>query len=139
MPVVLVAGMLLTEFVVHGYDLATTHGQRLPVPDEAAHQALLTACSFTPIVLTPWARARTMTYAYAPHGHRPIVMELDRGAVTVSHDEGRPVDAWFGGSAIELLLVSYHRVGTLRSMRTLRLRGRRPYLALVTGKAFDTA
>jgi uncharacterized protein (TIGR03083 family) len=138
-PPSLVAGMLLNELVVHGVDLARTHHRPLDVPDGAAYQSLLASCTLTSMVLTPWARARTIVYGYAARDHAPIIIALDRGEVTVSHRSARTVDAWFGGSAADLLLATYHRHSVLRSMRTLRLRGRRPHLALLTTKAFEPA
>ena len=72
-------------------------------------------------------------------GHPPIVTELDKGEVRVTHHSDRPVDAWFGGSAADLLLAGYGRLGTLASLRTLRLRGRRPYRGLLSFRAFEPA
>ena len=135
----LVAGMCLNELVVHGVDLARTHHAPLDVPDGAAYHSLLATCTLTAFALTPWATTRRMTFGYAVDGHRPIVMALDRGTVAVDHDTSRRVDAWFGGSASDLLLACYHRVGTARALRTLRLRGRRPYLGLIVDKIFQAA
>ncbi|MEO6570648.1 MAG: maleylpyruvate isomerase family mycothiol-dependent enzyme [Ilumatobacteraceae bacterium] len=138
-PPSLIAGMCLNELVVHGVDLARTHGRPVEVPDHAAYQSLLASCALSSFALTPWGRARSMVLGYGARGHAPIIIALDRGDVTVSHRTDHKVDAWFRGSAADLLLASYHRISALRSLRTLRLRGRRPYLALTVDKAFDTA
>lgn len=138
-PPSLIAGMCLNELVVHGVDLARTHGLPVEVPDHAAYQSLLASCALTSFVLTPWGGARSMVLGYAARGHAPIIIALDHGDVTVSHRTDHNVDAWFGGSATDLLLASYHRISALRSLRTLRLRGRRPYLALAVAKAFNAA
>ena len=138
-PVSLIAGMFLSELVVHGVDLARAHQRRIDVPDSAAYASLLASSALTPFVLTEWGRARTMTLGYAPRGHKRIIVALDRGKVTIGHHPPRRVDAWFGGSAPALLLAAYHRANTLRALRTLRPRGRRPYLALLADRAFQTA
>ena len=137
-PPSLVAGQCLSELVVHGVDLARTHHVPVDVPDDAAYHSLLAISTLAPVGLTPWAKTRRMIFGYAAKGHRPIVIALDRGTVTVDHDTTRRVDAWFGGSAADLLLTTYHRVSTARAMRTLRLRGRRPWLGLLSDKAFET-
>ena len=138
-PPSLIAGMCLNELVVHGVDLARTHGRPVEVPDHAAYQSLLASSALTSFALTPWGRTRSMVLGYAARGHAPIIIALDHGNVTVSHHTDHNVDAWFGGSATDLLLASYHRISALRSLRTLRPRGRRPYLALTVDKAFETA
>lgn len=137
-PPSLIAGHSLSELVVHGVDLARTHHVPVDIPDEAAYHSLLAISTLAPVGLTPWARTRRMTFAYAARGHRPIVIALDRGTVTVDHNTSRRIDAWFGGSATDLLLASYHRVSTARALRTLRLRGRRPWLGLLSDKTFET-
>ncbi len=138
-PPSLVAGIYLNELVVHGVDLARAHGRPLDVPDRAAYSALLASCTLTSFVLTPWGRTRSMVLGWAARGHPPIVISLDRGEVRVTHRSDRSVDAWFGGSAADLLLASYGRLGTLASLRTMRLRGRRPYRSLLTARAFQSA
>lgn len=138
-PPSLIAGMLLSELLVHGVDLARTHRSPIDVPDDAAHQALLGACTLVPLTLTPWGATRSMVLGYSPRGYAPIIVELDQGRVVVGHRTDRKVDAWFGGTARDLLLASYNRVSAARALRTLRPRGRRPYLALVVGKAFEAA
>ncbi len=138
-PPSLVAGMCLTELVVHGVDLARTHGRPVEVPDHAAYQSLLATCALTSFALTPWAQTRSMIFGYDAHSYPPIIIALDHGEVTVSHYADQKIDAWFGGSAADLLLATYKRLSTLRTLRTLRLRGRRPYLALTADKAFETA
>jgi hypothetical protein len=138
-PPSLIAGMLLSELLVHGFDLARTLGSPIDVPDDAAHQALLGACTLVPLTLTPWGASRSMVLGYSPRGYAPIIVELDEGEVVVGHRSDRKVDAWFGGTARDLLLASYNRLSAARALRTVRLRGRRPYLALVVAKAFETA
>ena len=135
----LISGMCLNELVVHGVDLARTHHSPVDIPDDAAYHALLATTALAACALTPWARTRRMVFGYAAEGHPPIVIALDRSTVNVDHDTSRRVDAWFGGTAADLLLASYHRVGTARALRTLRLRGRRPYLGLLADKAFEPA
>ena len=134
-----VAGMFLSELLVHGVDLARTHNRRLEVPDRAAYDALLAGSALAPLIVTAWGRSRAMVLGYDVRGHAPILVALDRGRVTINHRRDGPVDAWFGGSAADLLLTSYHRVGAMRSLRTMRLRGRRPYLALTADRAFEPA
>ena len=104
------------------------------MPDRAAYSALLASCTLTSFVLTPWGRTCSMVLGWAANGHPPIVIALDHGEVRVTHRSDRRVDAWFGGSAADLLLASYGRLGTLASLRTLRLRGRRPYRSLLTAE-----
>jgi uncharacterized protein (TIGR03083 family) len=138
-PPSLIAGMLLSELLVHGVDLARTHSLPIDVPDDAAHHALLATCTLTPLALTPWGATRSMVLGYSPRGYAPIIVELDEGRVVVGHRTDRKVDAWFGGTAQDLLLASYNRLSAARALATVRLRGRRPYLALVVGKAFEPA
>ena len=138
-PPSLIAGIYLTELLVHGVDLARTHHLPLDVPGRAAYSALLASCTLTSFVLTPWGRTCSMVLGWAARGHPPIVIALDKGEVRVTHHSDRLVDAWFGGSAADLLLASYGRLGTLASLRTLRLRGRRPYRSLLTTRAFESA
>lgn len=135
----LIAGIYLNEFVVHGVDLARTHGKPVEVPDAAAYRSLVSSSALIPLVLTDWARAHNMVLGYAARGHAPILVTLDHGTVTIAHHTDLKVDAWFGGSAKDLLLVAYHRVSNLRALKTLRLRGRRPYLALLADRAFQPA
>jgi uncharacterized protein (TIGR03083 family) len=138
-PPSLIAGIYLTELLVHGVDLARTHHRPPEVPDRAAYRSLLASSTLTSLVLTPWGRTCSMVLGWAPRGHPPIVIALDHGEVRVTHHSDRRVDAWFGGSAADLLLASYGRLSTLASLRTLRLRGRRPYRSLLTARAFESA
>ena len=138
-PPPLIAGIYLTELLVHGVDLARTLHHPLDVPDRAAYSALLASSTLTSLVLTSWGRSCSMVLGWAARGHPPIVVALDHGEVRVTHYSDRRVDAWFGGSAADLLLASYGRLGILASLRTLRLRGRRPYRSLLTAHAFETA
>lgn len=135
----LIAGMHLGELLVHGVDLARTHHRPLEVPDRAAYSALLVCSTLTSSSLTPWGQKCSMVLGTEVRGHPPIVTELDKGEVRVTHHSDRPVDAWFGGSAADLLLAGYGRLGTLASLRTLRLRGRRPYRGLLSFRAFEPA
>ena len=138
-PPSLIAGIYLTELLVHGVDLARTHDRPLDLPDRAAYSALLASSTLTSLVLTPWGRTCSMVVGWAVSGHPPIVCALDRGEVRITHHSDRRVDAWFGGSAADLLLASYGRLGALASLRTLRLRGRRPHRSLLMARAFEPA
>jgi uncharacterized protein (TIGR03083 family) len=138
-PPSLIAGMFLNELLVHGVDLARTHGRPVDVPDRAAYEALLATSSLTSFVLTPWGRTRSMVLGYAARGYAPIIVAFDHGDVIVGHRSDRKVDAWCGGSAADILLASFNRASAVRALRILRFRGRRPYLALTVARAFDTA
>lgn len=138
-PPSLIAGIYLAELLVHGVDLARTNHRPLDVPDRAAYSALLASSTLASLVLTPWGRTCSMVLGWAARGHPPIVVALDKGEVRITQHSDRPVDAWFGGSAADLLLASYGRLGTLASLRTLRLRGRRPWRSLLTARAFESA
>ena len=98
----------------------------------------LISSTLTSSALTPWGRKCSMVLGTDAHGHPPFVTALDNGEVRVTHHSERPVDAWFGGSAADLLLAGYGRLGTLASLRTLRLRGRRPYRGLLSFRAFES-
>ncbi len=134
----LIAGMHLGELLVHGVDLARTYHRSPEVPDRAAYSAMLISSTLTSSALTPWGRKCSMVLGTDAHGHPPFVTALDNGEVRVTHHSERPVDAWFGGSAADLLLAGYGRLGTLASLRTLRLRGRRPYRGLLSFRAFES-
>ena len=52
-PPSLIAGIYLTELLVHGVDLARTHHRPLDVPDRAAYSALLASCTLTSLRAHP--------------------------------------------------------------------------------------
>ena len=98
-PPSLIAGIYLTELLVHGVDLARTHHRPLDVPDRAAYSALLASSTLTSLVLTPWGRTCSMVLGWAARGHPPIVVALDKRRGP-DHPPQRPTRRrlvrWFG-------------------------------------------
>jgi uncharacterized protein (TIGR03083 family) len=138
-PLWVVAGMCLSELIVHGEDLRRTLGTAPLEDQDAAYQAYLAGAALIPFVLTEWGRARQMTLGYRPARMQPIVVQLDRGTVFVAHHANTPVDVWFAGTPRHLLLTAYRRTGLVGGLRTIRMSGRRPYYALTAIRAFQAA
>jgi hypothetical protein len=136
-PLWVVAGMCLSELIIHGEDLRRTVRALPIVDDTGAYQAFLAGGALSSFVLSDWGRAQTMTLGYQATRMAPIIVAMDRGAVTVSHDSNQLVDAWLGGTARHLLLTAYGRTGLIGGLRTLRLKGRRPYRSLSASRAFQ--
>jgi uncharacterized protein (TIGR03083 family) len=136
-PLWVVAGMCLSELVVHGDDLYRTVGGSAPADEAAEYQAFVTGAALTPFVLSEQGKKQQLTIGYQAKGRPPIIVHLEHGTTFVAHRPNRPVDVWFEGTARHLLLTAYRRTGRLGGLRTLRLKGRRPYLSFAANRAFE--
>lgn len=134
----IVAGMAVGEMLVHGRDLALTHGtdQDTTLPDAGSYTALLAAFALTDFTLTEPGRRAVASFGYRLAARRPLTVRLDRGTTTIGHDENPPIDAWFSGSPGTLLLATHGRLSPWQSLRTIRL-GRRPWRALTIDRLFE--
>jgi uncharacterized protein (TIGR03083 family) len=126
--------VLLGEYVVHGYDLATALGA--PWPVGAAHAALvlhgygpLQAHSTDPAA----ANGHTAVYGIDLGGGMRSTVRFTDGAVTVEPGDAGPVDCEIGSDPVTFLLVGTGRLAQWPAVALGLLRAGGPRAELATG------
>jgi uncharacterized protein (TIGR03083 family) len=132
---------VLGEVLVHGWDIATaSHGDTTLDPSGSRFGVLAAAAAST-LVLTPKGKNVAAALEFRILGHESIGLELTRGNTHITTQSMRRPDLWFEGEPGPFVLWMYLRTGELKPLlnRSIRLGGRRPWLALTVASWFETA
>lgn len=124
-------GLELAELLVHGWDVARGSHQPWPIPPEDAIVALAGVVSMLPhMVEVERARGLTMTCDLRIRGGFEARVVLADGQARVVPTDARRPDCQLRAEPVTLLLLSYGRVGQVRSLLRGRLLpwGRQPWL-----------
>lgn len=125
-------GILLGEYLVHGYDLARLLNQRWPVDRNDARVVLGATFSLLPLMADPRTTARVhASFDLRVRGGTQITLRIDDGRVTTDVP-GMPVDCHVSADPVALLLVAYGRRSQWGAILTGRMLawGRKPWLGL---------
>jgi Mycothiol maleylpyruvate isomerase N-terminal domain len=132
-------GLLLGEFLVHGFDMAKALNQDWPI----SRQQVSLIWSGAEPILPGWVRPERVAghhAAYQMHlgDGRQHVLCFTRGQLTTSLPAGRRIDCHVGGSPEAILLVLYRRLSPWRAALTGRVLawGLRPWLAFSVADRF---
>ena len=128
-----VAGFALTEFCVHGDDIAQATGRRWRIPAGAARAACLDAAWALPWMLDPEAaEGAQATWVMRLRGGGARWFQVRDGAAEVDRWHGQPADCTILATPDAMLLVSYGRRSPWREMAKGHLLawGRRPWIAV---------
>jgi len=127
------ARLLLYDWLVHGWDVATTMHQTWTIDAADARLALDAFPEVLPLLVNGDAASGfTATYEMRMRGGRPYFLLFDDGVLTVSFDRGgRRVDCHISAAPSPYLLVSAGRGSQWRPVLTgqIVMYGRRPWLA----------
>jgi uncharacterized protein (TIGR03083 family) len=126
-------GILLGEYLVHGYDLARLLNQRWPIDREDARVVLeATTLHCAPMLANPRTTAGTHpSFDLRVRGGTQITLRIDDGRVTTDVP-GVPVDCHVSADPVALLFVAYGRQSKWGPILTGRMLawGRKPWLSL---------
>ncbi|GAA3387088.1 maleylpyruvate isomerase family mycothiol-dependent enzyme [Streptomyces roseoviridis] len=134
LPLSAATGMMLSESLVHGLDIARGAGLPWSIsPDEARLVLGQAMPSVMPLALDP-VRARGVTLAFdlAVGGGPRLAVVVEGGAATVIRDAPpRAYDCRISAAPVSFLLVSFRRAPLWKEVVRGRIRagGRRPWLA----------
>lgn len=123
---------LVSEQLVHGFDLARAVGRPWSIDPAAARLALTGTAAFLPGLVDAEAirdiRARI---EFRIAGADPFTLVLDHGQAAVEPGDGR-CDCWIAAQPGPYLLLAYKRIGPWRPLlrRQIRSGGRRRWLAM---------
>ena len=119
---------LLSETIMHGWDMATSDGQRWDIP--ADHAAMVFDGFLVPVIqsLGPrdmvnqeTAAGLVATFEMRVKGGGRHVFAFDDGALTLEAPSGRPADCIIEADAAALLLVVWGREDQARAIRERKL------------------
>jgi uncharacterized protein (TIGR03083 family) len=125
-------GILLGEYLVHGYDLAGLLNQPWPVDRNDARVVLEATRSLLPLLADPRTTARAhASFDLRVRGGTQITLRVDDGRVTTDVP-GVPVDCHVSADPVALLFVAYGRRSQWGPILTGRMLawGRKPWLSL---------
>jgi uncharacterized protein (TIGR03083 family) len=127
------AKLLLYDWLLHGWDVATTLGYEWIIDATDARLALDAFPEVMPLIVRDSGASRlTATYEMRIRGSEPYFLLFNDGALTVSSDRGtRGVDCHISAAPSPYLLVSAGRGSRWRPILTGQIvtYGRRPWLA----------
>lgn len=140
MPVNGVLSHLMSEFLVHGYDISRAEGRDWTIPPDPVvlffEDFLLSAlrgAAADERFLPPDAR-RTGPFSVemCVRGAAPVVIEFDGDRLSLEDHASRPADVRVSADPETMLLVMYERIGPLAPLlrRKLSVGGRRPWRML---------
>ncbi|MGW7411148.1 maleylpyruvate isomerase N-terminal domain-containing protein [Streptomyces sp. NPDC054863] len=138
-----VTGLMLSESLVHGLDIARGAGLPWPIgPDEARLALGQMMPTVLPLALDR-AKARNVRIAYdlVIKGGLRLAVVVDDGTVTVTRDAPpRSYDCRITAAPAAFLLVSFRRTPIWQAVARGRMRagGRRPWLAVRLGELIAT-
>lgn len=133
------AGILVGEYVLHGFDIATAAGVPWPV---AAEHAALTLYGYGPVnaasVDPATSRGHTATYDIDVGVAGRFAVRFVDGQVTFGPPGEHPADCGITADPVAFLLVSTGRMSrwTAIALGLMRADGRRPELAASFGNLF---
>jgi uncharacterized protein (TIGR03083 family) len=126
-------GILLGEYLIHGYDLARLLRQQWPVDRNDARVVLeATLSSLLPLLADPRTTARVhATFDVRVRGGTQVTVRIDDGRVTTDVP-GVPVDCHVSADPVALLFVGYGRRSQWGPILTGRMIawGRKPWLSV---------
>lgn len=128
-----VAGFALSEFCVHGDDIAQATGRRWRIPADAARAACLDAAWALPWMLDPEAAEGVQArWVVRLRGGGARWFQVRDGAAEVDRWHGQPADCTILATPDAMLLVNYGRRSPWREMAKGKLLawGRRPWIAV---------
>ena len=133
------AGLVLGEVLVHGWDIASTTDGDTTLEPNASRLASLAALAPTPLLLNQRGRSAVFNVSFRILGHGSTTLRFDKGDAEIVVDSPNRADVSFSADADRLLLWSYGRSGQLRPFlnRSVRLGGRRPWLILRIPQWFE--
>jgi uncharacterized protein (TIGR03083 family) len=127
-----VIGILLGEYLVHGYDLARLLNRPWPVDrDDARIVMEATTGSLLPLLADPRTTARVhASFDLRVRGGAQITVRIDNGRITTDVP-GVPVDCHVSADPVALLFVAYGRQSQWGPILTGRILawGRKPWLS----------
>lgn len=141
-PVSALAGMLIGEAEVHGYDVAHAVGLPWVISADSTAQALQSLKPLLPLFLDPEAAGDFRGRFEMRIRTRPerLYLVIADGILTVEDEPGGRVDCRIAGRGHEMMLVLYGRLGPLRPALTgsMVAYGRRPWWGLKMPSYFRT-
>lgn len=137
MPVYTLASILVTEFEIHGLDIATAMERGWKI---APHNALVSIQGLLPLlphfVDEQAAAGFTATYKLDLRGGPPVFVRVADSALAISLDPPEKVDCTIKADPLSYLLIGYGRKGQWGPIATGKVMalGRKPWLALKFSK-----
>lgn len=127
-----VLAVLLTEYLLHGRDLAKAVGARWRINNREALLVLRNTLPLLPVLVDPeTTKSVVASIEVRLRGGRHIPMVFERGTLTI--DEGKTkFDATLNADPVSFLLVAYGRVSKWHEIRRGKFVawGRKPWIAL---------
>ncbi|MFJ3840359.1 maleylpyruvate isomerase family mycothiol-dependent enzyme [Streptomyces sp. NPDC054904] len=138
-----VTGLMLSESLVHGLDIARGAGLSWPISPNEARLALgQTLPTTMPLALdSEKARGVSIAFDLVIKGGPRLAVVVDDGTVTVARDAPpRAYDCRITATPPAFLLVSFRRTPTWKAIARgqMRASGRRPWLAMRLGELIAT-
>jgi hypothetical protein len=137
MPAYTPPSIMVTEALVHGYDIAQAEELSWPIESDVARVSVRGLFPLLPqYVNRDAARDLRICYELSLRGGPPAYFTFENGALSVDQVPPRPVDCKLSVDPAAYLLVGYGRIGqwgpTLRGK--IVAYGRKPWLGLKLGK-----
>jgi len=132
-------GIMLGEFVVHGYDIACLVGRPWPIDPAAAVEILESLNPILPAWVDPdGARGVSAVLEMRVRGAERHRWQFTDGRLEVDPAVSRPVDVTISADPVAFLLLSYRRMPLWRAILTGKSRawGREPMLAFRSNRLF---
>jgi uncharacterized protein (TIGR03083 family) len=125
-------GIMLAEYLMHGYDLAHGFGRPWHVDPDDARTVLASALPLLPLLADPNATAGVLaSFDLRVRGGPQVTLRIEDGSVTTDV-AGARVDCHVSAEPVALLFVAYGRRSQWGPVLTGRMLawGRRPWLGL---------
>jgi uncharacterized protein (TIGR03083 family) len=135
-PVQAAKGILLGELLVHGLDLARSHGEAWPISAAEAVAVIEGVMAVAPAFVSPAAKGLTATIRLKLRKGARWILRFDNGRLSVEPDTKCNVDWTISADPVAFLLLSYGRDKQFRHLVSGRVAawGKRPLIGL----RFDT-
>ena len=132
-PVATGAAIMISECLVHGYDIAKAEGKPWEVPTE---DAIIVFEGLSPMlpyyVNRELADGFSAVYELSMRGGSKVMWMFDDGALTIEPPDGRRVDCRISADPSAYLLVGYGRISQVKPILTGKIvaYGRKPWLGM---------